>query len=58
MEFIETIEKALGKVAQKEMLPMQDGDVVSTFADVGGLIRAFDYKPEIFPLLIKINSNR
>ena len=45
MEFIETIEKALGKVAKKEMLPMQEGDVVSTYADTGDLISIFDYKP-------------
>ena len=46
MEFIETIENALGKVAEKNMMPMQDGDVVSTFADVSGLIKEFDYKPD------------
>lgn len=46
MGFIETIEKALGKVAEKTMLPMQDGDVQSTFADVSGLINNFNYKPE------------
>ena len=46
MEFIGTIENALGKVAEKNMMPMQDGDVVSTFADVSGLIRDFDYKPD------------
>ena len=46
MEFIETIEKALGKVAEKTMLPMQDGDVQSTYADVSGLISNFSYKPD------------
>lgn len=46
MEFIETIEKAIGKVAQKNMMDMQPGDVVSTYADVSGLIREFDYKPD------------
>jgi len=46
MEFIETIEKALGKTAEKTMLPMQDGDVQSTYADVSGLINNFDYKPD------------
>ena len=46
MEFIETIEKALGKVAEKNMLPMQDGDVVSTYADTSDLINDFDYKPD------------
>ena len=45
MEFIETIESTLGKVAKKSMLPMQDGDVVSTYADVSGLMNEFQYKP-------------
>ena len=46
MEFIETIESALGKVAEKNYMPMQDGDVVSTYADVSGLINDFGYKPD------------
>ena len=45
MEFIETIEKAIGKEAEKNYMPMQDGDVVSTYADVSGLINNFGYKP-------------
>lgn len=45
MEFIETVEKALGKVAEKMMMPMQEGDVVSTYADTSDLINVFDYKP-------------
>jgi len=46
MEFIETLENALGKKAEKNYMPMQDGDVVSTYADVSGLIDDFGYKPE------------
>ena len=46
MEFIETLEEALGKKAEKDFMPMQDGDVVSTYADVTGLIENFVYKPE------------
>jgi UDP-glucuronate 4-epimerase len=46
MTFIETIEKALNKKATKNFMPMQDGDVVSTYADVSGLIEDFDYKPD------------
>ncbi len=46
MEFIETIEKSLGKVAEKNMMPMQDGDVVSTFADTSALEKEFGYKPK------------
>lgn len=45
MEFIETIENALGKNAEKKYMPMQDGDVVSTYADVTELIKEFGYKP-------------
>lgn len=46
MTFIETLENALGKTAEKIFLPMQDGDVVSTYADVSGLIEEFAYKPD------------
>ena len=46
MEFIETIENAIGKKAVKNFLPMQDGDVVSTYADVSGLMNDFGYKPD------------
>ena len=45
MAFIKTIETALGKTAIKTMLPMQEGDVQSTYADVSGLINNFNYKP-------------
>ncbi len=45
MEFITTIEKTLGKVAEKEMLPMQPGDVESTYADTTELTENFNYKP-------------
>ncbi len=45
MEFIENIETALGKVAEKQMLPMQDGDVVSTFADTTPLKERLGYTP-------------
>lgn len=45
MYFIETIEKAMGKEAAKEYLPMQAGDVLKTFADVSELEQQFDYHP-------------
>ena len=45
MDFIKAIEKALGKEAKKNFLPMQPGEVVSTYADVSNLIKDFDYKP-------------
>ena len=45
MKFIETIENALGKTAEKNMLPIQPGDVESTYADTSELIKYFNYKP-------------
>jgi UDP-glucuronate 4-epimerase len=44
--FIETIEKYVGKMAIKNLLPLQPGDVPDTFADVSDLIKDFGYKPE------------
>jgi len=46
MTFIETLEASLGKEAKKNFMDMQDGDVVSTYADVSDLIRDFNYKPD------------
>jgi len=46
MTFIETLENALGKKAEKNFMPMQDGDVVSTYADASGLMNDFNYKPD------------
>jgi len=43
MEFIETLENALGKKAEKNFMPMPDGDVVSAYADVSGFIEEFGY---------------
>lgn len=43
--FIATIEKALGKTATKNFLPMQPGDVLSTYADVDELIKDVGFKP-------------
>lgn len=45
MEFIETIENAVGKKAEKNMMGMQDGDVVATFANIDALIEAVGFKP-------------
>lgn len=45
MEFIETIENAVGKKAEKKMLPMQDGDVVATYANIDSLYEAVGFKP-------------
>lgn len=45
ISFIEAIEKKLGKKAVKNMMPLQDGDVPETFANVDDLIREIDFKP-------------
>ena len=43
--YIETLEKCLGKKAQKNLLPLQLGDVPDTYADVEDLVRDVGYKP-------------
>jgi UDP-glucuronate 4-epimerase len=45
MDFIAAIEKATGRKAIKNMLPMQPGDVLDTYADVGDLIRDTGFAP-------------
>jgi UDP-glucuronate 4-epimerase len=44
-DFIEAIEKALGKKARKHMMPIQPGDVEKTWADVSSLKRDYGYNP-------------
>ena len=46
LDFIKTLEIAIGKEATKNFMDMQDGDVVSTYADVNDLINDFGYKPD------------
>lgn len=45
MDYIHALEKALGKSAKKELLPLQAGDVPDTYADVEDLVEQFGYKP-------------
>ena len=45
MHYIETLEKCLGKEAEKELLPLQPGDVPDTYANVDDLVADLDYKP-------------
>ena len=45
MQFIEAIEDALGKKAEKNLLPIQPGDVPATYADVDDLMRDVGFKP-------------
>jgi UDP-glucuronate 4-epimerase len=46
MEFIHTMEEAIGKKAVLEMYPMQSGDVNVTYADISKLKKNVEYKPE------------
>jgi UDP-glucuronate 4-epimerase len=45
MDYIKEIEKNLGKEAQKNLLPIQDGDVPATWANVDDLVRDLAYRP-------------
>lgn len=46
MHFIEVIENTLGVIAQKNMLPMQPGDVLETCADVDDLRQTIGFRPQ------------
>jgi UDP-glucuronate 4-epimerase len=47
MDYIRALEKALGRKATLELLPMQDGDVPATQADVSALESDFGYRPQV-----------
>jgi UDP-glucuronate 4-epimerase len=46
MDYIGTLERCLGREAEKNMLPLQAGDVPDTYADVENLVRDTGYKPD------------
>ena len=46
MDYIRAVEMALGIEAQKNLLPLQDGDVPATYADVIDLVRDVGYQPD------------
>ncbi len=46
MELISTLEKSLGRTAEKNMLPMQPGDVPATYADVEALVQDVGFAPK------------
>ncbi|MCL2021503.1 MAG: NAD-dependent epimerase [Betaproteobacteria bacterium] len=46
LDYIAALEKALGRRAEMELLPMQAGDVPDTCADVEDLAREFDFRPD------------
>ena len=45
IDFIEIIGSALNKEVKKNMLPMQAGDVLETYADIDDLFDAIGFKP-------------
>jgi UDP-glucuronate 4-epimerase len=45
MDYIEALENSMGIKAEKELLPLQPGDVQDTYADVDDLVAEFGYKP-------------
>jgi len=47
MNYIQALEKALGKQAKLDLLPRQDGDVLETEADVTALESDFGYRPKV-----------
>ena len=47
LDFIDALEKALGKKAIRKMMPMQPGDVAATWADVTELTNHTGYQPQV-----------
>ena len=46
LDFINILEKELGLMAKKDYLPMQQGDVYETYADISQLINITQYNPK------------
>jgi len=46
MDFVKEIEVSTNRKAIKKMMPMQDGDVNQTFADISSLVKNFNYQPK------------
>lgn len=46
LDYIETLENCLGKKAERNLLPLQLGDVPDTYADVEALVKDVDYQPK------------
>ena len=47
MRMVETLEKALGRTAKKEFLPMQPGDVAATYADLEEFYEVTNFRPQV-----------
>ena len=45
MDYIAALENALGKTAQKHLLPLQPSNVPYIFADVADMVEQFHYQP-------------
>jgi len=45
MDYIEVLEQCLGRTAEKQLLPLQPGDVPDTYADVEELVADTGYRP-------------
>jgi UDP-glucuronate 4-epimerase len=45
LDVVRLLEEAIGKKAKRDLLPMQAGDVLATYADVDDLMREVDFKP-------------
>lgn len=45
LHFIQVLEQALGKNAEKKLMPLQPGDVPATYADIEDLSRDVGFKP-------------
>ena len=54
-DFIGAIEQALGRTAERELLPMQPGDVAATYANIDDLIADVDYRPQT-PVQVGIDN--
>ncbi|MCY1268549.1 UDP-glucose 4-epimerase [compost metagenome] len=46
-DYVELLERYLGRQAQRELLPLQPGDVLDTCADVSALSRAIGFQPQV-----------
>tara|TARA_R110001583_G_scaffold7158_4_gene35632 strand:+ start:22637 stop:23650 length:1014 start_codon:yes stop_codon:yes gene_type:complete len=47
LDFIQSLESSLGVTANKNLMPMQPGDVYQTYADVDDLFKVTNYKPSM-----------
>jgi len=46
MDYVQEIEKNLGMKAKLNLMPMQNGDVKKSHADIGDLVKDFEYSPK------------